>query len=329
MSIKNKWVMGVISATVAIIAFMATPVVLAQSETARMANATHKKTQTLEAKMREMAAMMAAMQRELEQLKAQSPASKVQELEAWVAATHKNISSSTKKQSYVAFRGGYARNDHDRTGNILTDANTDESGSSGIPTRAYTGNKSNGNQDAWYFGAELNHHLNDDLFGLMDDTDVLAEIMFEYKEFDSTHLNRAPLATSANSSADTHDLLCKANKAKGGDKDGEGAYGYCSNNVTVSQFTLTASPKIRFMDGSDFRPWIIPAGFAFHVISPPSDGVTVLTVGAMFAAGADYKIWKDIYVGVDARYHLVNNDSLDGVEIDGFTAGGYIGLGFN
>jgi hypothetical protein len=47
----------------------------------------------------------------------------------------------------------------------------------------------------------------------------------------------------------------------------------------------------------------------------------------MFGAGADYKLWKDIYVGADARYHWTASD-LDGVKTDGYTAGGYLGIGF-
>jgi hypothetical protein len=81
------------------------------------------------------------------------------------------------------------------------------------------------------------------------------------------------------------------------------------------------------MKGSAFRPWIAPVGLAIHVVSPPSNGVTVLNPGMMFAAGAEYKLWKEIYLGADARYHLTGHDA-DGVKTDGFTAGGYLGIGF-
>jgi hypothetical protein len=47
----------------------------------------------------------------------------------------------------------------------------------------------------------------------------------------------------------------------------------------------------------------------------------------MFGAGADYNIWKDIYIGADARYHLTVG-TLDGAKIDGMTVGGYLGMGF-
>jgi hypothetical protein len=82
---------------------------------------------------------------------------------------------------------------------------------------------------------------------------VLGEIMFEYKEFDRKNLDIRALPALANG-------LPNINLNTQG-------------SVKVSQFTLTASPKVKFMGGSKFRPWIIPVGLAIHVISPPSDGV--------------------------------------------------------
>jgi hypothetical protein len=126
----------------------------------------------------------------------------------------------------------------------------------------------------------------------MDDTELAAELMLEYKEL----------------SNDTNSLLT-------------------GQNVTVNQLTISASPKIKFMKGSKFRPWLIPAGFDISIISPPSGAVTVLMPGIQFAAGADYQIVDNIYIGADARYHLTIGD-LDGVNTDGFTLGAYLGLGF-
>ena len=349
MKIKNKLAIGAATASLAMSSFLIMPNAMAHSKAERVAIAASKKVQSMEAQMQRMSDMMQSMQSELASVKAQAGQAdpKLQELEEWVDA--QKSAPAPDKESMVFFRGGFARNDTDRTGDILTDANADGSGAGtnilglGVNTSDFTGNSGNGNQDGWYFGAGFDHHINDDLFGLMDNTDVLAEVMFEYKEFDQTDLRRAPLGTAANDSVNAAlgvagapvcggigDIPALGLSANAGTtQNGAGPYGSCSNSVTVTQFSLTASPKIRFMKGSAFRPWIIPIGFAFHVISPPSDGVTYTTSGMMFGAGADYKIWKDIYVGIDARYHLVNNDPLDGVEIDGFTAGGYLGLGFD
>jgi len=298
----------------------------------------------MQAQINELSSMMKSMQKELKRVKSAGGSQSLQEWENTVNA----VKELKQKKNRVSFRGGFARMDHAREGDILTDANWDNSGgaaenvgSTGLNTSDLTGNNPNGDNDGWYFGASLDHHINSDLFGISDligvPAEVLAEIMFEYKEFDRENLVRAPLGTAANDSVNaalgTGELaavVCSTPAAGAGaglTSKGSGPYGSCSNSVTVTQFTLSASPKIKFMEGSNFRPWVIPAGFAFHVISPPSDGVTVSTVGVQFAAGADYKIWQDIYAGADIRYHLTSN-ATDGVNLDGMTAGGYVSLGF-
>ncbi len=326
--------------------------------------------QDMQAQINALSSMMKSMQQELKRVKSAGGKQSLQEWENTVNA----VKDLQKKKNLVSFRGGFARADHNRYGDILTDANSDNGGGGqtvlgalGLSTTAFTGNDENGKRDGWYFGASLDHHINSDLFGISDligvPAEVFAEIMFEYKEYDRTNLRRAPLATAANDSVNgvamnngatgaavagfvggtvsAEDAINAANSGGpvctgiAGTTDqattlttgGAGPYGSCSNSVTVTQFTLSASPKIKFMEGSDFRPWVIPAGFAFHVISPPSDGVTVSTVGVQFAVGADYRIWEDIYAGADMRYHLTSN-ATDGVNVDGMTAGGYVSLGF-
>jgi len=227
----------------------------------------------------------------------QAGADELGDLKARIAKLEKADAEqvAASKDNMVFFRGGYARNDYNRKGDILTDV------------QGFAG-QSNGDKDGWYVGAGLDFNLSDDLFGMHDGTEILAEIMFEYKEFDSAAMSAAALPTVLNS------VVASTLTAGAG-------------TVTVSQFTLSASPKIKFLKGSDFRPWIIPVGLSLHVISPPSDGVTVLDPGIQFAAGADYRVWNDIYVGADIRYQLTFGD-LDGVNTEGFTTGGYVGIGF-
>jgi len=195
----------------------------------------------------------------------------------------------------VFFRGGYANNQMNR-GDILVN----------IEGATGTGAASN---DGWYFGAGFDFALSDDAFGFHDGTEILAELMFEYKEFDRLVSTTNPLGTTVNAAVG-------AGTVTGG------------GSVTVSQFTLAASPKIKFMKGSKFRPWIAPVGFAIHVISPPSNGVTVLEPSMHFALGADYNVWQNIYVGADFRYNLTFGNNLDGVNLDGLTTGAYVGIGF-
>lgn len=159
--------------------------------------------------------------------------------------------------------------------------------------------------DGWYAGAGFDHRLTDDFWGLTDMAEVDGEVMFEYKNF----------GTSNNGFVSANGLEIE-------------------NKIT--QFTLTAAPKIKFKGLGDFRPWVIPFGLGIHVISPPSSGVTVLNPGLMVGAGGEYRIWKDLYAGLDFRYHWTGDDLdikskngvLKGVDTDGFTTGAYLGFGF-
>ncbi|MEN8259463.1 MAG: porin family protein [Pseudomonadota bacterium] len=237
--------------------------------------------------------MLQAMQAELSQVKSESAqgAQKDMEFEEWAASV--KAQEEEHKHHMLFFRGGYARSDNTRNGVSIK---------SGV---APVGAQDQPDKDAWYIGAGFDFSLTDDFWGLMDNTDVLSELMFEYKQFDTDVKGNA--------------LANEPTQLAGGALN--------PRDITVNQFTLTAAPKIKFLDGHDFRPWVIPVGLAIHVVSPPSESITVLNPGIMFGAGADYKLWKDIYIGVDARYHLTGHDA-DEVNTDGLTAGGYLGIGF-
>ncbi|MDO9215312.1 MAG: porin family protein [Methylococcales bacterium] len=228
---------------------------------------------------------------------------KVEELDQWMASVKAAPVIEKTKDNMMFFRGGYAHANATRGGTL-------------DPTTVGTAGNRNGllngpitDKDAWYMGAGFDFSLNNNLFGLMDDTEVLAELMFDYKELGTRGFNG--ISGNVANAVNIAGLGISAN----------------TQRATVNQFTLAASPKIKFMKGSSFRPWIIPVGFEINVISPPSDAITVLNPGMQFGLGADYKIWKDIYIGADARYHQTLNSS-DGVRTNGLTAGGYLGLGF-
>ncbi len=234
----------------------------------------------------------AALQAQVNELSAQVNALKNQPAPV-VSAPEVRTVKDTNKDNMVFFRGGYARSNRHRPGVSIL---------SGV---APVGAQDTADKDAWYFGAGLDFSLDDNLFGMMDKTEVLAEVMFEYKEFSDT--------VQGNALANTPTQLA------GGALN--------PRAITVNQFTLAASPKIKFMKGSAFRPWIIPVGFKMDVVSPPTESITVLNPGMMFGLGADYNLWKNIYVGVDARWHQ-SLGRRDGVDTNGLTAGGYLGLGF-
>lgn len=259
-------------------------------------------TQALEEQIRVLQQQLESIQGELERVKSdaaqheQAVDQKLREVASEERKEHRehvaeHAAEHAAHKHMLFFRGGFARADHFRNGvSIQSDV---------VPIGG-----SQADRGAWYIGAGFDYSLTNDVWGLMPGTSIFAELMFEYKQFSNK--------VKGNALASNPTLLV----------DPTGV----PRNVTVSQFTLTAAPKIKFMEGSKFRPWIIPAGLAIHVVSPPSESITVLEPGVMFGVGADYNVWKTMYVGVDARYHLAGK--IDGVDVSGFTAGGYLGIGF-
>lgn len=253
------------------------------------------KVQELESQVNQMADMLRSMQSELDSVRADA------NRPAPVAAAPEKKS----KDNMVFFRGGYGHNNSTRGGTLDP---TIVSGVGSSVNGVTVGEI--GDRDNWYFGAGFDFSLSDDLFGFANGTEVLAELMFDYKEIGTKKSNGLSAAeTGVLSSLGIN--LPAAN----------------TQSATVNQLSLAASPKIKFLKGSAFRPWLIPVGFELNIVSPPSDAITVLAPGMMFGLGADYKVWNNIYVGVDARYHYTPR-SIDGVNTDGVTAGGYLGLGF-
>ena len=312
---KNKICLGIALATITMTGALVSQPVLAhknakphahQVSAERLAEAANNKAEVLETQLR-------AMQDEIASLRAQigttAPAAaaadtqKVQELDAWMASVKSApVKAKNRDENLIFFRGGFARNDS-RRNDLLTGGQIANNAMGAGAT----------NNDGYYVGAGFDFGLTDDIWGLMDDTQVLAELMFDWRNFGQKNLNNVlgggPLPTLVNNVA-------------------AGAQGTSNiNTVTVSQFTLGASPKIKFMKNTAFQPWIIPFGLTLNVISPPSNGVTVLNPGMQFGTGAEYAIWKAIKVGADVRYNLTGR-SVDGVNTNGLTAGGYLGIGF-
>ena len=230
----------------------------------------------------------------------------IQELQAWKTSIQKQPVKEETDDNRFYFRGGYAQmNRHrGRADELLTDLN-------GLV------GESNGDQ-GFYFGASFDFSLNDNLWGLTDDVELMAELMFEYKDF--SNLSAGPRTDPALDGQIPLGVIFEGTLGP--------AFVTDTDSVEVTEFVLAASPKIKFMKGYDFRPWIIPAGFALHLISPPSNGFTILAPGVMFGIGFDYTVWKNISLGMDGRYHIVSRTGVDGVDLDGFAAGFNVGFGF-
>jgi hypothetical protein len=289
-------------------------------ETVETHSSSFSHTSSSNAKVDALESQLQAMQAEIRSLRAASghhpvdpDTAKVQELDQWMNTVKADgHSSKGSKDNMVFFRGGYGHN-NDQRGGTLDPSNAAN------PNGALIG--AIGDRDAWYAGAGFDFNINDNLFGMMNGTEVLAELMFDYKQLGERKLNGLTpgVAGVVNGNIDAAFAL-PAGTA-------QVLPGTNTQSATVNALTLAASPKIKLFKGSNFRPWLIPAGMEMTVISPPSDAITVLNAGMMFGAGADYKIWKDIYAGADVRYHH-SFDNVDGVNPDGITAGGYLGLGF-
>lgn len=283
---------GIAATLLAIAMVMAAPRVPAQDA----------RTQALERSLQQLEAELQAIRNELTRLKSDSAreAQKVMKIEEMSASMEKRQTRDAQKVAKIEEAAASWEKRPDSRSHMLFFrggfAHSDHvrNGVS-IQSGGLGGPGGQAGKDAWYIGAGFDFNLTNDVWGLMPRTSVMSELMFEYKQFGS--------------------------KIQGNALPPPGL------GVTVSQFTLTASPKIKFLEGSRFRPWIIPAGLGIHVISPPSESITVLIPGVMFGAGADYQIWKNFYAGVDARYHLTSGRT-DGIKIDGVTAGGYLGIGF-
>lgn len=198
----------------------------------------------------------------------------------------------TSTGNRVSFRGGFAGLASSRGGEAFTDTY-------GI------GNSRQNATNGYYVGGALDLMLTRDVWGMMKNIAVVGEIGVEYKRFNSKAATSVVPTAVNNIAAGTDNATAK---------------------IQVTMLTVDIAPKIKFMQGSDFQPWVIPVGLDFHVISPPSNQTQYLDIGAQFGAGAEYRVWKELWLGVDARYHLAANQT-NTVNNYG-TVGAYFGIGF-
>jgi opacity protein-like surface antigen len=279
----------------------------------------------IERRLQMMEEEMKALRSELARARSESKAN-AEQIEAHQQQVEQQLAASKEdtgeKKDFLFFRGGFASMEHGRNNELLL--NNDRLNALGLTSI------SEGKEDeGWYVGAGFDHRLTDNTWGMMDGVAVDGEVMFEYKNFGTSHNSLVEAATDTIVAANGIPLPAGTNVR-------------VENQLT--QFTLTASPKIKFTGLGDFRPWIIPFGLGIHVISPPSSGVTVLNPGLMVGAGAEYKLWESLYAGFDFRYHFTGDDLAykakahlpNGTTVDvynktrtdGFTTGAYLGFGF-
>jgi hypothetical protein len=188
----------------------------------------------------------------------------------------------------VFFRGGFAGATSDRSNELFTDG--------------HNAAGTNGGSHGYYVGGGLDLMLTHDVWGTMKEVGIVGEIGVEFKRYNSE--------TVANS-----DTTGVTGVSTGG-----------RNKVQITMLTVDIAPKVKFMQGSNFQPWIIPVGLDFHVISPTSSQTNYLDIGAQFGAGAEYRIWKEFWLGMDGRFHLASNQTNTTNNYG--TVGAYVAIGF-
>ncbi len=241
---------------------------------------------------------------------------RVAKVENWVHSQPPKVSGNM-----VFFRGGFLGLADNRGNSAFTDLYN----AGGV---LGAGTTPNSHDNGWYAGAGFDFLLSRDTWGILPGTWALAELNVEFSSVDSKNVVlTVPTAAATLVNGGTLTPVI-------GDQH-------------MMQLTVSASPKIKFMEGSRLRPWIIPVGLDFRVISPPSESSNYLDVGAQFAAGAEYELFPGIKLGADFRYHVaagLTNPDYNAATRAAFTslglpqpnepnnnywtAGGYLGIGF-
>lgn len=296
---KTQLALGIAAATLSMA--IVAPVHAADTKAERVADAAARKAEALESQMQQMADQMAAMQAELSRVKstsaqASTESAKVQELDHWMASMKSAPAASVSKDNLVAVRGGWTR---------LNESRTEGATGAGSALGGTDLLSNNNNPDGFYFGGAFDFNVNNDLFGLMDDTSFGVELGVEYSEY----------GTGTNQFTQ---VLVPA--LAGGATVNPG-------QATDNRLRINASPKIKFMHGSKLRPWIIPVGLELNILGVPSRAVSVLNSGMQFGGGVEYDLFRGIVLGTDVRYHY-STSKVDGTNTDGFTAGGSLGFKF-
>ena len=309
---KTRIILGTALATLTMTAVMVSPQAAAKEterhHADRMAQMDSNKEKVLEAQLQamqdEILSLRAAVNAAASAKTVDKDTQKVQELDQWMVEVKndkekakKEGTRGTSKDSMLYFRGGYTMNDQSM-------AATTNSATLADGTVATLGSK--GGSNGWNFGAGVDFNLHDDLFGLMKGAEVLGELDLNYVDLGT--FTAGAVSGVANAA---HVPLSNSQQA------------------SQSMLRISTSPKIKFMKGSKIRPWVIPVGFTFNIISPPSQAntITELKPGMNFGTGVDYNIWKSLYIGADVRYFMATT-SLNGTNVNGLTAGGQLGFGF-
>jgi hypothetical protein len=160
--------------------------------------------------------------------------------------------------------------------------------------------KGNTGTGGYYIGGGAELMITRDLWGMMPGVALVGEIGLEFKRWASSSVLSGEALSPININTPA--------------------------KVQMTMLTASVAPKVKFRQGTDFQPWIIPAGLDFHVISPTSSQVNYLDIGVQFGGGAEFRLWKELWLGLDSRFHLASNQTNT---VNNFwTAGVYGAIGF-
>jgi opacity protein-like surface antigen len=196
------------------------------------------------------------------------------------------VSADEGTGNQVFFRGGFVGMASDRGGEFFTDC--------GLGSNTCGQNNSS---TGWYAGAGLDLVMSKNVWGGMDKTWVVGEIGLQFNRFNSETVTGGVSAVTGPTA-----------------------------KTQLTSVTIDVAPKIKFMEGSAFRPWIIPVGLDIMVISPPSNQTQYLDIGVQFGAGVEYELWKAFKLGLEARYHLMAN--MTNTNNSYGQIGPYVGISF-
>ncbi|MBX3326561.1 MAG: hypothetical protein U0223_07935 [Nitrospira sp.] len=213
---------------------------------------------------------------------------------ALCGGTTASAEDTTATGNRVFFRGGAAGLTSDRGGELITDGH----GAAG----------KNDGSFGYYIGGGTDLMVTRDFWGMMSGVAVVGEIGLEFKRWASANVANGDTALPPGPGGVT-------GVSNGG-----------LSKVQLTMLTVSVAPKVKFRQGTDFQPWIIPAGLDFHVISPTSSQVNYLDIGVQFGGGAEFRVWKELWLGLDSRFHLASNQTNT---VNNFwTAGIYGAIGF-
>ncbi len=194
------------------------------------------------------------------------------------------------EENQVFFRGGFAGLNSNRANEVFTDVYG-------------RNNQRNDSSLGSYVGAGLDLGMHKNFLGVKG-MSLVGELGIELKRFDSQTVTQAVPSTCAAAGITNCSIR--------------------NSTVAVTMLTVDVAPKLKFREGEKLRPWVIPLGVDFHVISPPSNATTYLDMGLQWGAGVEYNIWGPLNVGIDTRYHLAAN--MTQTTNNYYTAGAYLGL---